>query len=77
MKEGSSKGGEVVRDKVIIELAGYTKKIWTLLSSDGKPLNVLSRDLAFYKGGFVSVLGMVYEGCENGNRLVRWLQLLN
>lgn len=45
--EGSSKVREVVRDKVIKELASHAKKIWALLSSDGKPLKVLSREMAF------------------------------
>lgn len=57
--EGSNKAGEVVRDKVIKELAGYAKKIWALLSSDGKPLKMLSREMAFQKGGFVNMQGMV------------------
>lgn len=45
--EGSNKAEEVVRDKVIKELAGDAKKSWALLSYDGKPLKVLSREMAF------------------------------
>lgn len=57
--ERSNKAEEVVRDKVIKELAGYTKKIWALLSSDGKPLKVFRRKMAFQKGGFVTMQRMV------------------
>lgn len=45
--EGSSKPKEVVRDRVIKGLAGHAKKIWALLSHDGKPLKVLSKKMAF------------------------------
>lgn len=45
--EGSNKAEEVVRDTVIKELAGYAKKSWALLSHDGKPLKILSREMAF------------------------------
>jgi len=45
--EGSSKAGNIVGDKVIKELVGYAKEIWALLSSDGKPLKVLSENMAF------------------------------
>lgn len=45
--EGSSKAGNIVRDKVIKELVGYAKEIWALLSSDGKPLKALSENMAF------------------------------
>ena len=58
-REGSSKAEEVVRDKVIKELAGYAKKIWALLSSGGKPLKVLRRKTAFQIGGFVNMQAIV------------------
>lgn len=45
--EGSNKPEEVVRDRVIKELAGHAKKIWLLLSHDGKPLKILSKKMAF------------------------------
>lgn len=44
---GSSKAGNIVRDKVIKEPVGYVKEIWALLSSDGKPLKVLPENMAF------------------------------
>lgn len=58
-EERRNKAEKVVRDEIIKEFAGDAKKIWALLRTDDKPLKVFRRKMAFQKGGFINMQGMV------------------